>query len=334
MKTKAYKFWVLRLSLFMMFPNEQNACAQVVLNGKAQGSTYHIFYFDERNRDLQYDIDSLLEKFDLSLSTYDTASIISRINRDEPHVKTDLWFETCFQTALEVWKNTDGAFDPTVYPLVNAWGWGPGKKQSISKNRIDSILQLVGLEKVRLQKHQVFKKKGIGLDFNAFAQGYSVDVVSEYLISKGIFNFVVEIGGEARCMGHQPSGESFIMGIEKPSDNPESKNPVMLQLKLENKSMATSGNYRKYFIENGIKYAHHIDPKTGYPAKNNLLSASVISERCIIADAYATGLLVMGLEKSIAFIHSHPELQAVLIYADTDGSLKTYLSDGLQIIEP
>jgi thiamine biosynthesis lipoprotein len=298
--------------------------AQIRLEGNAQGTTYHISYEDSLSRNLQYEIDSLLEAFDLSVSTYRQNSVISRINRNEK-VLTDAWFTKCFQVAKDVYEATDGAFDPTVFPLVNAWGWGPGKKQSIRQSLIDSLLPLVGFNKMHVKGRRVIKeRKESGLDFNAFAQGYSADVVADFLHSRGIRNAVVEIGGETVCRGQSPNGKPFLVAIEKPIDNPQEKNPPMMYVSVENAGVATSGNYRKYFVENGIKYAHHIDPKTGYPAKNNLLSATVISKQCIRSDAYATGLLVMGLEKSIHFLDAHPHLQAMLVYCDENGNYGIY----------
>ena len=242
--------------------------------GFAQGTTYHITYYDPQFRDVQTDVVKLLEDFDKSVSTYIPTSIISRINANEKNVVVDKYFIACFNKAKEVWKNTDGAFDPTVYPIVNAWGFGPGKKQKIEKSKIDSMLKFVGFNLINLKGNTVVKKDPrVALDFNAFAQGYSVDVVSEYLKSLGITSFIVEIGGEVYASGKQPDGENWTIGIEKPIDNKLSENPLKAIIKLENLAVATSGNYRRFIIEDGVKYAHHIDPKTGYPAKNNLLSA-------------------------------------------------------------
>ncbi|TBX69206.1 FAD:protein FMN transferase [Flavobacterium silvisoli] len=301
----------------------------VKIEGFAQGTTYHITYFDAKNRNLQPEIDTLLRQFDLSVSTYIPNSIISKINSNKPNIKADDYFITCFKKAKEVWKNTHGAFDPTVYPLVNAWGFGPGKKQKIEKTKIDSMLQFVGFGLIELKgKHVVKKDPRVALDFNAFAQGYSVDVVSDFLKSKGIQNFIVEIGGEVYAHGKKPNGEHWKVGIEQPYDNKETENPYNIIVNLENLALATSGNYRRFIIENGIKYAHHLDPKTGYPTKNNLLSASVFSKQCIASDANATGILVMGLEKAKLFLKQHPELQAYLIYSDENGNFKTYATEG------
>lgn len=303
------------------------------IEGQAQGTTYHITYFDSLNRDLQPEIETILQDFDKSVSTYLPTSIISRINSNQKNVKVDKYFIACFNKAKEVWKNTDGAFDPTVYPLVNAWGFGPGKKQKIEKYKIDSILKFVGFQLIELKGNKVIKKDPrVALDFNAFAQGYSVDVVSEFLSAKGIKAFMVEIGGEVYAEGKKPNGTNWTIGIEKPIDNKDSENPLKAIVKLEDLAIATSGNYRRFVIEDGVKYAHHLDPKTGYPTKNNLLSASIFAKNCISSDANATGVLVMGLEKAITFLTQHKELQAYLIYSDDKGNYQVYETPGLKSI--
>ncbi len=305
----------------------------IKLEGFAQGTTYHITYFDSLNRDLQPEIEKILADFDKSVSTYIPNSIISRINANDKKVVVDQYFITCFNKAKEVWKNTNGAFDPTVYPLVNAWGFGPGKKQKIEKSKIDSILQFVGFDLISLKGHKIIKKDPrVALDFNAFAQGYSVDVVSNFLNSKGIKSYIVEIGGEVFAKNKKPNGDNWKIGIEKPIDNKEGTNDFKAIVKLENLAVATSGNYRRFILEDGIKYHHHLDPKTGYPTKNNLLSASVFSKECISSDANATGILVMGLEKAKEFLKNHPELQAYLIYSDDQGNYQIYETPGISTL--
>lgn len=305
----------------------------IKIEGKAQGTTYHITYFDSKNRSFQPEIIQILKDFELSVSTYVPNSIISRINSNEKNVMVDKYFKSCFIKAKEVWKNTDGAFDPTVYPLVNAWGFGPGKKQRIEKNKIDSILKFVGFQLIELKGNRIIKKDPrVALDFNAFAQGYSVDVVSDFLNSKDIKSYIVEIGGEVYAKGRKPNGDNWCIGIEKPIDNIEFENPLKAIVKLENLAIATSGNYRRFIVEDGVKYAHHIDPKTGYPTKNNLLSASIFAKKCISSDANATGVLVLGLEKAKAFLKQHSELQAYLIYSDEKGNYQVYETPGIKDI--
>ncbi|MBL0048827.1 MAG: FAD:protein FMN transferase [Bacteroidetes bacterium] len=305
----------------------------IKLEGNAQGTTYHITYYDSKQRNFGPEIEKILQDFDKSVSTYLPTSIISRINSNEGKVKVDAYFMTCFNKAKEVWLNTDGAFDPTVYPLVNAWGFGPGKKQKMEQAKIDSILQFVGFDMIELKGNRVVKKDPrVALDFNAFAQGYSVDVISDFLSAHTIEAFIVEIGGEVYAKGKKPNGENWTIGIEKPIDNQQSANPLKATVKLENLAIATSGNYRRFTIIDGIKYAHHIDPKTGYPTKNNLLSASIFSKECISSDANATGVLVMGLDRAKIFLKAHPELQAYLIYSDEFGNYQVYETPGLKAI--
>jgi thiamine biosynthesis lipoprotein len=324
---------ILLLLSFALFPTFTQAQQEPIkIEGKAQGTTYHITYFDQKNRDLKPEITKILSDFDKSVSTYDPNSIISKINNNQS-TKVDRYFIACFTKAKEVWRNSDGAFDPTVYPLVSAWGFGPNKKIKIEKPKIDSILQFVGFNLIELKGKKVIKKDPrVKLDFNAFAQGYSVDVVSQFLKSKEITSFVVEIGGEVYANDPKPSGETWKIGIEEPYDNQESENPTKEIAELTHLAIATSGNNRQYFIENGVKYAHHLDPKTGYPAKNNLLSASIFANDCISSDAYATGVLVMGLEKAKDFLKKHPELQAYLIYSDEYGNFKVYKTEGMDTL--
>lgn len=325
---KTYLYGLLLLSVIGHSQQEP-----IKIEGYAQGTTYHITYFDKKNRNLQPKIDKLLDDFDKSVSTYRSNSIISKINSNIKNVKVDKYFIACFKKAKEVWRNTNGAFDPTVYPLVNAWGFGPGKKQKIEKAKIDSILEFVGFDLIDLKRNKIIKiDLRVCLDFNAFAQGYSVDVVSEFLNSKGIDSYIVEIGGEVYAKGKKLNGENWSIGIENPIDNKESVNPLRAIVKLENLAIATSGNYRRFIVEDGVKYAHHIDPKTGYPTKNNLLSASVFSKECISSDANATGILVMGLEKAKEFLKQHRELEAYLIYSDEKGNYQVYETSGIKSI--
>lgn len=324
---------VLLSHVLIGFSNFLFAQELVKIEGNTQGTTYHITYYDSQNRNLQPEIENVLLTFDFSVSTYNPKSIISRVNANDKKVTLDDYFITCFKKAKEVWKATNGAFDPTVYPLVNAYGFGPGKKKKLNQAELDSILQFVGFDLIELKGNKIKKKdKRACLDFNAFAQGYSVDVVSEFLNSKGISSYLVEIGGEVFAKGRKTNGEKWSVGIEKPIDNKETENPINAIVSLENCAIASSGNYRKFFVEEGIKYAHHIDPKTGFPAKNTLLSASVFADQCITSDAYATGILVMGLEKAKVFLSEHKELRVYLIYSDDNGNYKTYESESLKEI--
>jgi thiamine biosynthesis lipoprotein len=331
------KLYKMKYSFSLMFTVLQLHCfsqtSLIKIEGYTQGTTYHISYYDNNHDDLKPEIEAILKGFDLSVSTYNPNSIITKINTNQPNVVVDKYFIACFKKAKEVWKNTNGAFDPTVLPLVNAWGFGPGKKQKIAPEKIDSILRFTGFNLIELKGNRVVKKDPrVALDFNAFAQGYSVDVISDFLKSKGVKSFIVEIGGEIFANDAKPNGVPWKAGIEEPYDNKEEANPTRAIIRLQNSAIATSGNNRQYFIENGVKYAHHLDPKTGYPTKNNLLSVSIIANNCISSDAYATGVLVMGLEKAKLFLKNHPELQAYLVYSDAKGQLQVYKTDKISEI--
>jgi thiamine biosynthesis lipoprotein len=303
------------------------------IEGPTQGTSYHITYLDTKHRNLQPEIEKLLIDFDFSVSTYNPYSIITRVNQNDKDVKLDNYFKTCFKKAKEVWKNTNGAFDPTVLPLTNIWGFGPGKKTEIEKSKIDSILEFVGFNLIELKRNKIIKKDSrVALDFNAFAQGYSVDVVSKFLNKKGIKSYIVEIGGEVFAKGTNLNGKIWTVNLEEPKDNKEAINNTIAIARLNNSAISTSGNNRRYFIENGIKYAHHLDPKTGYPAKNNLLSVSLFGNDCITTDSNATGILVMGLEKAKLFLQNHSELEAIIIYSDEKGNYQYYKTNGIKNI--
>lgn len=212
---------------------------------------------------------------------------------------------------------------------MNAWGFGPEKKDKLEQAKIDSLLTFVGFEKITLTRGKITKSDPrVSLDFNAFAQGYSVDLVSDLLLSKGITSFVVEIGGEVYAHG-QRDGLPWYIGLEQPIENKTNVNPLNVIFQIENIGVATSGNYRKFTVENGVKIAHHIDPKTGKPTSNQLLSASIFTDKCISSDALATAILVMGLDKAKLFLADHPEIQAYLIYSDNDGKYQVYITPKL-----
>lgn len=305
----------------------------VRISGYAQGTTYHISYFDKKNRDFQPAIEKILKQFDKSVSTYDSKSIISRINRNIPHTRTDKYFETCFRKGEELYRLTDGNFDPTVYSLVNLWGFGAEKQRKASQQVIDSLLQFVGMEKVTLKNHKIIKQRPqVKLDFNAYAQGYTVDVVAQFLQKKKITSFLVEIGGEVYAFGKKPDGNLWTVGIERPDNNKTNTNVLKATAQLYNKAIATSGNYHKFREENGVKYSHHINPKTGYPVQNTMLSASVICDDTLSADAIATALMVMGLEKSKDFLSKNQQYQAFIIYSDNEGHFQEYITDNIKNI--
>ncbi len=301
--------------------------------GFAQGTTYSMV-FESTGRysavELKSEVEKILHNFDLSLSLYQDSSILSMVNRNED-VVADFYFTEAFNKSIRISELTDGAFDVTVGPLVKAWGFGPDSHKNFTESKRDSLLRLVGMDKVRLTDGRVIKDDPqIMLDFNAIAQGYSVDVISNYFNSLGIKTFLVEIGGEVRVKGDK-GGVLWRIGIDRPSENNMLPgNDLQAIISLKDRSLATSGNYRKFFVENGIKYSHTIDPRTGYPARNQLLSATIIADSCATADGIATACMVMGKDKSIEFIGFHPEFEAFLVFSDESGNFITWTSENLK----
>ena len=297
--------------------------------GMIFGTTYSIVY--QYDRDLQAGILDQLQQVDNSLSPFNETSIISRVNRNETVEVNDL-FTDVFTMAQEVSADTHGAFDITVAPLVNTWGFGFKQGTPPTKAVIDSLLAIVGYEKVKLSGRHVVKQDArTMLDCSAIAKGYGCDVVAELLRRKGIDNFMVEIGGEVVTSGISEKRVPWKIGVTKPSDDSLSvNNELQTVLNITDKAMATSGNYRNFYYKNGKKYAHTIDPATGYPVQHSLLSATVISDRCAKADAYATAFMVMGLEKAKKGLDRHRDLMAYLIYSDHKGEYKVWFSPSLR----
>ncbi len=301
--------------------------------GFAQGTTYHITYNSKNQEDLKPLIDSLLDSFNLSLSIYNDRSVISRFNRNDPAVTADEMFTEVFRKSEEVNRITGGAFDITVAPIVNALGFGSSKDtMNVDSAMIDSLLQYVGMAKVSLKDGRIVKQNPhVMLDVNALAQGYSVDIVARFLESRGIRNYLVEIGGEIRAKGKNPAGQAWHVGIDRPEEgNVVPGAELQTVIRLKNRSLATSGNYRKYYERNGVKYVHTINPKTGHPVISNLLSATVVARDCMTADAYATALMVFGYDRSVAFLKENTFLEAYLVYADDKGLFRVYCTPGLQ----
>lgn len=303
-----------------------------MIQGEAQGSTYSIKYIASEEKVTKNQIDSLLTAFDLSLSTYRPDSKISKINAGDSTVVVDDFFTETFQLSDQIYKETKGLFDPTIGVLVNAYGFGPNKKQeNLSQKQIDSLLQFVGFDKISLNSNKTISKKHnqTFIDFNAIAQGYSVDVVVNYLKSKGIENAIVEIGGELFALGKNTiENKNWVVGIDDPLQKPEERT-LIAKVNLENLGMATSGNYRKVMVDEvtGEKFVHIINPKTGLAQKNHVLSATVLSKSSGLSDGYATAFMLMNLEESKAFLQQHPELYVMLLYADSNNKMQRFTTD-------
>lgn len=302
------------------------------IQGEAQGSTYSIKYIASEEKVTKNQIDSLLTAFDLSLSTYRPDSKISKINAGDLTVVVDDFFTETFQLSNQIYKETKGLFDPTIGVLVNAYGFGPNKKQeNLSQKQVDSLLQFVGFDKIKLNENKTISKKHkqTFIDFNAIAQGYSVDVVVNYLKSKGIENAIVEIGGELFALGKNTiENKNWVVGIDDPLQKPEERT-LIAKVNLENLGMATSGNYRKVMVDEvtGKKFVHIINPKTGLAQKNHVLSATVLSKSSGLSDGYATAFMLMNLEESKAFLQQHPELYVMLLYADSNNKMQRFTTD-------
>jgi len=303
--------------------------------GMALGTSFHLTFEDTDDQILEKQIDSLFYLVNRSMSTYIQNSDISKINRGDTSVVIDDMFKEVFLKSKKIFKETNGAFDPTIGILVNAWGFGPGKKlNDLNKKSVDSLLMYVGFDKVKVKNHKIVKKHPeTFLDFNANAKGYAVDIIGRFFEKKNINNYLVEIGGEIRARGLNQNKEIWKVAIEKP--NFDGSRSFQTTIELMNESIATSGNYRKFKIDEqtGEKFAHTMDTKTGYPSKSNLLSTSVIANLdCADVDGYATALMAMGFEESKSFLLKHPKLKVFLIYSDENGEMQTFSTDNLKIV--
>ncbi|HEX9827618.1 MAG TPA: FAD:protein FMN transferase [Flavobacteriaceae bacterium] len=313
----------LLLSLALLVVSCEPTLKNTKISGPVFGTSYGITYYSESKKDYQKEFDSLFSAINKSLSTYKEDSEISKINRNEA-TEVDDHFKTVFNTSKQIFEETEGAFDPTIGAVVNAWNFGPkGKVVGLDELKIDSLMTSVGFDKVTLADDRIIKENPITfLDFNAIAKGYGVDVVSKYLETQNIDNYIVEIGGEIRSKGiNMETQKPWKVGVEKP--NFDGTQSLMKVIDMEDEAMATSGTYRKYSIdEDGNRYSHIIDSKTGYPSKTNLLSISVITDNCMYADAYATAFKAMGIEKVKQFLKTHPELKVFLIFENENKELE------------
>lgn len=310
------------------------------LNGQAQGTYYRVLYCDPQHRNLQPSIDSLLDDFDRTASLWVDSSLLRQVNENRTVWVND-YFADMFSKSVETSRYTQGCFDCTVGKLVNAWGFGFKKRETLSDEAVDSLRQYTGSEKVRLvcdsttQGNWRVEKQfpETEIDFNAIAQGYSVDLLARFFDERGIENYLIDVGGEVIARGQKPDGKPWSVGIERPAagryDSPE----VQTVIALRNRSVVTSGNYRKYYEQGGVKYSHTIDPSTGRPVTHSLLSVSVIDSTAWRADAMATAFMVMGLERALQFIREHPEddgVQAAYFIYDDGGNFATYATEAFE----
>lgn len=299
--------------------------------GEAQGTYYSIIYYAADTIVSQNEIDSLLKEFDMVASLWQYNSLISRLNRNETSDAGHPWFQEMFKLSQQVSEQTSGAFDITVGPLVNAWGFGFKNRIELTQAMIDSIMRFVGYRLVEMENGNLKKSHpNIQLDLNAIAAGYAVDLLGKFLEVHGITDYLIDLGGEIRIRGYKPGREKWIIGIEKPAEAADSDRILQTMIKATDISVATSGNYRKFYVKDGVRYSHTIDPSTGYPVTHTLLSATVIASSTALADAYATAFMVMGLEKSKQFLEKNQGLEAYLIYSDESGNMKIYSTPGLK----
>ena len=293
------------------------------------GTTYTISY--QCDSDLTDGIKAELQKVDMSLAPFNEKSVITAVNQNKDVILDEMFLDV-FNRAMSVSKETDGAFDITVAPLVNAWGFGFKNGTQPTPHQVDSLRQIVGYEKVALVGGKIQKKDPrIMLDCSAIAKGYGSDVVARFLRSRGVTNFMVEIGGEIVTSGVNSQRLPWKIGVTKPTDDSLSvSGEIQTILNVTDKAMATSGNYRNFYYKGGKKFAHTIDPKTGYPVQHSILSATVLADDCATADAYATSFMVMGLEKARKVLERHPELMAYFIYNDERGENAVWFSPSLK----
>ena len=297
--------------------------------GMVFGTVYHITY--QSSKSLQKDIEVELAKVDASLSPFNERSIITAVNENRDTVVNKM-FSDVFALAMKISDSTNGAFDITVAPLVNAWGFGFKGGAMPTRHQVDSLKALVGYHKVSLTNGRVSKTDPrIMLDCSSIAKGYGCDVVAKFLSAKGIDNYMVEIGGEIVTRGISEKRLPWKIGVTKPTDDSLNVNQeIQTIINVTDKAMATSGNYRNFYYKNGRKYAHTIDPSTGYPVQHNILSSTVIADDCATADAYATAFMVMGLDKAKTILSRHPELMAYFILASDDGTNKVWFSPSMK----
>lgn len=287
--------------------------------GTTQGTYYSIIYYDELNRDFSHDFDSIFNIVESTLSLWDENSVLRRVNRNDTSVVLNDIFIDNFNIARQAAEISQGAFDPTIAPLVSAWGFHYKKGTEITPDIIDSLKQLVDYRKIKIIDRKLIKENpAMTLDFNAVAQGYTSDIIADFLLSKNVNNFLIDVGGEIIAKGSKPNNEAWKVGIEKPAENKDDERIVQEIIELKDKSIVTSGNYRKYVEMDGKRFSHSIDPTTGYPAENNLLSVTIIADNTAWADCLASISMVVGMEKATEILKTQNDVEAFFIYIENN----------------
>lgn len=296
--------------------------------GYVYGTVYHIVYESPAGKDFQSIINDRLMELNRIFSTFDSCSVISMINNNQP-VEPDSLFWHCFYRSMEISEITGGAFDITAGPMVNAWGFGPERRRVMTPEIIDSLRRITGYRKIQVKEGRVVKENQyMKLDMSAIAKGYTCDLIAQLLAQKGCDNYMVEIGGEVVARGKNEKGRVWTIGINQPNEMAFfTSTDIQARVMLPEKALATSGNYRNFYEEDGKKYAHTIDPQSGYPVQHSLLSATVLADNCMDADAFATAFMVLGLEKSIEVSQNIPGIEVYFIFADEEGSNQVYMSE-------
>lgn len=300
--------------------------AMVTIDGEAQGTTYHIRYFDLQNRNFKHSIDSILAEFDKCLSLYRPDSELSAFNTNNRHSFRSPWFYEVLVKSKEIHEATGGAFDPTIMPLAEAYGFGNKKHIDPEQVNVDSLLQFIGFKQIVFDPKEVRSRPGVKLDFNGIAQGYSVDILGAFLKSRNITRFMVEIGGEIVCSGTKNGGAGWVTGIE----NPLKPNALAATVQLTDRAMTTAGNYRNHITRNGIVYNHIIDPRSGSMEQTPLLSVTVFANDAITADGFDTAFFVMGLEATKTFLKNRKDIDVYMLYTNEEGQLMSFATDGIQ----
>lgn len=314
---------VLYLICLLLFWGAKPIIKPYYITGNAQGTTYHITYYATDSLVSKIEIEQLLAELDRSLSIYQTHSLINQFNESSVSLTVDKHFQTVIRKSIQVYKATNGIFDITAYPLVEAWGFGVNKTKKLpDSTTISALMNCVGSNKIHLKNNLLTKDNSyIKLDVNGIAQGYSVDVLADFIENKGINCYMVEIGGELRVKGKKPDGTYMKIGIEGPATNSTDTPFIKRIITLKKGAITTAGNYRKYFERGKQRISHLIDARTGYPIQNEMISVTVIAKDAITADGYDTPLMGMGINKALAFMKKHSDMQAYFIYHKPDGTV-------------
>lgn len=316
------------IAVFTLSACENSPAKYIYNKGFIYGTMYSVVYKSPNGVDFQDEINKEFQKYTMIFSTYESESTISKINNNKD-VDIEPEFLICLKKAIEISEISKGAFDITAGPMVNAWGFGPEEKKKMTQEKVDSLIQITGYRKIKLEDGKIEKENPeMKLDMSAIAKGYTSDLIASFLAKKACENYMVEIGGEVVAKGKNAKGKTWTIGISSPDEDlMGSATELKAILQLPDRAMATSGNYRNFYVEDGKKYAHSIDPKTGYPVQHSLLSATVLANNCMTADAFATAFMVLGKELGVEIARQVPGIEVYFIYADEKGNNQVYMSE-------